>query len=65
MKLMIELRQTDDGEYCAACRTLPGCETRGPTPQEATDRIDEAIRGYIASLNNFVPERLETVVTER
>ena len=41
---------------------LPGCISRGNTSQEAEERLDEAIRGYIAAVNNFVPEQLDREV---
>ena len=42
----------------------PDCVCRGRTREEATTRLDEAIRGYIAAVNNFVPETLIHEVVE-
>ena len=54
----------DDGDYTAYCPSLPGCQTRGHTRSEAVARIDEAIRGYLAAIGNFVPENLERRLVE-
>jgi predicted RNase H-like HicB family nuclease len=64
MKLTIRILQNEDGGYTAVCPTLPGCVSQGPTRQQATDRLDEAIRGYIAAVSNFVPEKVDHEVTE-
>lgn len=59
MKVSIRLRENEQGGFVAECTSLPGCISRGETPKEATERLDEAIRGYVAALNNFVPEQLD------
>jgi predicted RNase H-like HicB family nuclease len=64
MKLTIRILRNEEGDYTAVCPTLPGCVSRGPTREEATDRLDEAIRGYIAAVSNFVPEKVTHEVTE-
>jgi predicted RNase H-like HicB family nuclease len=64
MKLTIRILRNEDGGYTAVCPTLPGCVSQGPTREQATDRLDEAIRGYIAAVNNFVPEKVTQEVTE-
>lgn len=64
MKLTIRILQNEDGGYTAVCPTLPGCVSQAPTRQQATDRLDEAIRGYIAAVSNFVPEKVDHEVTE-
>ena len=62
MKLSIRIRQSERGGYVAECPSLPGCVTHGQTAEEATVKLDEAIRGYIAALNDFVPERVDREV---
>jgi len=37
------------------CPSLPGCTSEGRTPEEAKERIHEAISGYLAAVNNCVP----------
>jgi len=64
MKLSVRIVPSDTGGYIAQCPSLPGCTVRGATRQEASDRLDEAIRGYIAAVNNFVPEHLDHEVVE-
>ena len=64
MRLSIRIVQTQEGVWMATCPTLPGCKGYGHTREEAQDKIDEAIRGYMAALNNFVPETLQHEVVE-
>lgn len=64
MKLRICIMAKGDGTYIAACPSLPGCWCRGQTRDEAKERLDEAIRGYIAAVGNFVPENLTHEVVE-
>ena len=64
MKLCVRITQTDEGEYRAICPALPGCVSRGHTREEAEFRLDEAIRGYIAAMCNFVPDRVSHDVVE-
>ncbi|MFP4053143.1 MAG: type II toxin-antitoxin system HicB family antitoxin [Phycisphaerae bacterium] len=63
MKVVIRLEHDDQG-FRAQATQLPGCQSRGNTAREARDRLDEAIRGYIAAVNNFVPEHIEHEVVE-
>ena len=62
MKLSIKIRQSERGGFVAEVPSLPGCVSHGQTREEATVKLDEAIRGYIAALNNFVPERVDQEV---
>lgn len=64
MKLCVRIIQDERGGFTAVCPSLPGCISRGQTREEARERLDEAIRGYIASINNFVPEHLDHEVIE-
>jgi predicted RNase H-like HicB family nuclease len=40
----------EDGYWVAECPGLPGCVSQGKTKEAATENIKEAIRGYIAAL---------------
>lgn len=40
----------EEGSWVAECPSLPGCISQGKTRQEAISNIKEAIRGYIAAL---------------
>lgn len=56
----------EDGYWIAECPSLPGCVSQGKTKDEAVANIREAIRGYVAALEQDglpVPEeRFETFV---
>ncbi len=40
----------EDGYFVAECPSLPGCISQGKTREEAVVNIKEAIKGYIAAL---------------
>ncbi|MDP3046949.1 MAG: type II toxin-antitoxin system HicB family antitoxin [Chloroflexota bacterium] len=40
----------EDGYWVAECPTLPGCISQGRSREEAVANIREAIRGYMAAL---------------
>jgi len=49
----------EDGYWVAECPSLPGCLSQGKTKEDAVANIREAIRGYIAALEEdklAVPE---------
>ena len=56
----------EDGYWVAECPTLHGCISQGKSREEAIANIKEAIRGYIAALqedNLPVPaEHFDTLV---
>ncbi len=56
----------EDGYWVAECPSLPGCISQGKTKEEVIVNIREAIRGYIAALEEDhlpVPEeRFETLL---
>jgi len=56
----------EDGYWVAECPSLPGCISQGKAKEEALANIKEAIRGYIAALEQDglpVPEeRFEAFV---
>jgi predicted RNase H-like HicB family nuclease len=65
MKLCIRIAQCEDGSYVASCPSLPGCVARGRTKQQAQESMSEALEGYLASVCDFVPERIaDEVVVE-
>lgn len=58
MRQVIIFRGEDD-YWVAECPSLPGCLSQGKTKEEAVANIREAIRGYIAALEEdklAVPE---------
>ena len=59
MKVCIEVKRDEKGWYTAVCPGLPGCLSRGQTCKEAVLKIDDAIRGYVAAIGNFVPDSID------
>ena len=47
MKYPVALMQTEDG-YSVSCPGLPGCWSQGTTDAEALDNIRDAIKDYLA-----------------
>jgi len=64
MKVCIRILQDDRGGYMAVCPSLPGCMSRGETREQAREKLNEAIRGYIAAVSNCVPETVVHEVVE-
>ncbi|MFA6134173.1 MAG: type II toxin-antitoxin system HicB family antitoxin [Phycisphaerae bacterium] len=64
MKLSVRIVARSKGGYAAVCPSLPGCMGSGRSREEAQKKLDEAIRGYFAAVNNFVPENLACEVIE-
>ena len=56
----------EDGYWVAECPSLPGCISQGETKEETLINIKEAIKGYIAALQEdnlpIPPERFETLL---
>ena len=53
------LTTEENGTFVATCPKLPGCTTRGADLQETLEKHTLAIWGYLASVTNFLPARLE------
>ena len=66
MKLHVKIEQDEAGYYVAEIPALPGCLSQGKTYEEAIANIKEAIKGYIAAMEeDHIPvpeERFETMV---
>ena len=52
----VSLEADEDGYIVAACPQLPGCHSQGKSREEAIKNIQEAIRGYIASMKQHGEE---------
>ena len=52
----VSLESDEDGYIVASCPQLPGCHSQGRTREEAVANIEEAIRGYIASMKHHGEE---------
>ncbi len=50
IKFRVQIEQDEDGMFVATCPTLPGCVSEGKTRKEALENIQDAIKGYLASL---------------
>jgi antitoxin HicB len=64
MKFLITLEEDEDGFLVAECPSLPGCVSQGKTREEALANIEEAIKGYIASLRKHGEPVPRAEVTE-
>jgi antitoxin HicB len=70
MKYRIIIEQDEDGVFIAECPSLPGCISQGKTRHEAVIKIQDAMKGYIESLEkhsepippSIVEEIVEVVV---
>jgi predicted RNase H-like HicB family nuclease len=62
VKVCIQIRRNDRGVFVACCPSLPGCVSIGQDEEQAKARLEEAIRGYLASVSDFVPEQIQQVV---
>lgn len=61
MKLCITIRANETGGYTAECPALPGCRCRANSREEAQKKIADVVCGYLASVGNFVPEKINCV----
>jgi predicted RNase H-like HicB family nuclease len=59
MKLSIRVTENAKGSFTAYCPDLPGCVSQGGSQEEATNRLLEVVRGYLAAVSNFVPDQIE------
>ncbi len=58
MKLVVKISREVGGAYRASCPALPGCVVWGQSREEAKTKINQAIEGYLASLNVALPREL-------
>ena len=65
MRYKVAIRQSDEG-FSVSCPGLPGCWSQGDTEAEALANIQDAIREYLAaveeSLKNTEIREVEVVV---
>ena len=64
MRFDIKLTQQATGVFRIWCPDLPGCVACGQSAEEARQRIEQSIRGYLATLHAAVPQRLDLDVME-
>lgn len=58
MTYKIVLQHSEEG-YSVACPALPGCWSQGGTEQEAIDNIQDAMREYLAAIDELVQRIFE------
>jgi predicted RNase H-like HicB family nuclease len=54
LRYSIVLHKSKEG-YAVCCPALPGCWSQGQTEQEALENIRDAIREYLAAINQTLP----------
>ncbi|MFO7882706.1 MAG: type II toxin-antitoxin system HicB family antitoxin [Kosmotogaceae bacterium] len=67
MKYRILIEQDEDGIFVAECPSLPGCISQGKTREEVLENIQDAIKGYLISLekhNEPIPPSIEEEIVE-
>jgi predicted RNase H-like HicB family nuclease len=55
MTYKVRLRQSEEG-YSVSCPGLPGCWSQGETEEEALENIKDAIREYLAAVDDLVED---------
>lgn len=50
MKFRVTIEPDEDGVFVVECPVLPGCVSQGSTREEALKNIQDAIQGYLHSL---------------
>jgi predicted RNase H-like HicB family nuclease len=58
MNLAIRIAKERGSAYRAWCPALPGCEVYGETMSAARSKIHDAVRGYVARLEEALPREL-------
>jgi antitoxin HicB len=67
MKFRVLIEPDEDGVFVAECPVLPGCVSQGKTRDEAIRNIQDAIRGYLHSLekqNEPIPSPVAEEIVE-
>ena len=55
MKYKIALYKSEEG-YSVSCPGLPGCWSQGATEEEALDNIQDAIKEYLATVDELIKD---------
>jgi predicted RNase H-like HicB family nuclease len=63
MRYKIILQKSEEG-YSVSCPGLPGCWSQGATETEALENIQDAIREYLAAVNELLHETPDAEVRE-
>ena len=63
MRYKIVLQKSEEG-YSVSCRGLPGCWSQGTTEAEAMENIQDAIREYLAAVEELLQDMPDAEVRE-
>lgn len=63
MRYKIVLHKSEEG-YSVSCPGLPGCWSQGATETEALENIQDAIREYLAAVDDLLHETPDAEVRE-
>jgi predicted RNase H-like HicB family nuclease len=63
MRCKIVLQKSDEG-YSVSCPGLPGCWSQGATEAEALANIQDAIREYLAAVDELLQDTPDAEVRE-
>lgn len=63
MLYKVVLQQSDEG-YSVSCPGLPGCWSQGDSEKEALENIQDAIREYVAALDDLLRQTPDADVRE-
>ena len=55
MNYKVRLRKSEEG-FSVSCPGLPGCWSQGETEEEALENIQDAIKDYLAAVNELVKD---------
>ena len=64
MKIVVSMVHESPDAWRAWVPELPGCAARGRSQRDVENKIDEAIRGYLASWDVPVPQDIEEELVE-
>lgn len=61
MKYKVRLEKTEEG-YAVWCPGLPGCWSQGTTEKEALENIKDAIKTYLATVEELMKDKTVRLV---
>jgi predicted RNase H-like HicB family nuclease len=63
MRYKIVLQKSEEG-YSVSCPGLPGCWSQGVTEAEAIENIQDAIREYLAAVEDLLEDTPDAEIRE-
>ena len=63
MRYKIVLQKSEEG-YSVSCPGLPGCWSQGSTEAEALENIQDAIREYLAAVEDLLEDTPDAEIRE-